>query len=68
MPVVEEVNDDATGSGHSGSGDRAQTGSSGSSSSFSRLMVKASMLICCLKDRRSFFSKCTHTRCGVDNH
>lgn len=38
MPVIEEVNDDATGSGHSGSGDRAQTGSSGSSSSFSRLM------------------------------
>ena len=49
MPVIEEVNDDA-GSGHSashsGAGDHAQTDSSGSASPFSRLMVKATLLIC----------------------
>ena len=47
MPVIEEVNDD-DGTGHSashGSGNHAQTGSSGSASAFSRLMVKATLLI-----------------------
>jgi len=41
MPVIEEVNDDAAGNGRS-----ASHSGSGSPSAFSRLMVKATLLIC----------------------